>query len=587
MVIHDLISTAPILEWLPDELLFSLVSRLDSLWGHSQAGKTTEALFGSKGLGVHHDLPSGLSNFEEITQHFLGNAVEIARERTLLKFYRSFLPSSATTSIAHEMCGNSVAHLKFKLGLITSRFRANHPLKACPICMVEDQSTQGWAYWHLEHQYPGVWWCHVHECSLHESLFKSNGVRRFLWYMPCAAGLREWLPRGDEVGMIQSEAVASLSRTTLDLVLKGQQSPLFPGDFYKLYREALQEKGWLQRGRLRLTDMASDFVNYSARLRHIPEMATLPTTIDAAKVQLGRMLRKPRGRTHPLRHIILIDWLFGGSAEFLLAYQQPQNLREKIPLPTLSRGKNNEKGLTADIKRNALTELISQGKSIRSAALSLNVDINTAMEWAIELGHTLSRRPKVLKGDKRNLMIKMLRQGLDKQLVASNIGVSVVTVSRVLRAEPGLKSKWQILRFEQIRRDKRDAWLTLLNQYTHIGVKLLRSMKPAVYTWLYRNDRDWLREHSPYTKESPGNNAHNGVAWDKRDIELSKEVEKTALNLFMENPYATIRLWQLYQRIPELKAKLDVLSKLPLTQRAIEKALNKSHSSKQSNDDLF
>jgi hypothetical protein len=42
--------------------------------------------------------------------------------------------------------------------LLTSRFRAHHPLKACEYCFVEDVRDHGWAYWHPQVQVtPRVW----------------------------------------------------------------------------------------------------------------------------------------------------------------------------------------------------------------------------------------------------------------------------------------------------------------------------------------------------------------------------------------------------------------------------------------------
>jgi hypothetical protein len=47
------------------------------------------------------------------------------------------------------MEGDTLAHFKLRLGILTSRFRANHPLKACVVCMAADRNRFGWAYWHL------------------------------------------------------------------------------------------------------------------------------------------------------------------------------------------------------------------------------------------------------------------------------------------------------------------------------------------------------------------------------------------------------------------------------------------------------
>ena len=586
---QELVAFFPLLKWLPNESLFSLVSRLDRLWGYSQAGKTAECLFGSRQQGIHHDFPSGLTSFDGSTRRSLGSALEIAHGRTLLKFYRSFLPLSESSSIAETMCGNSIAHLKFQLGLITSRFRANHPLKACPACMVGDQKEYGWAYWHLEHQYPGVWWCSIHERPLHESLCKATGVGRFLWYLPQLQELRECPLISGKGAVNKVKTAASLARTSIDLVKQGSDSPLVTGDFHKIYREELERRGWLKRGRLQYFEMAPDFVDYSMKLHHLPELAALPTTIEAAKSQLGRLLRTPRGGIHPLRHITLIDWLFGDTSCFMQAYQKPRlsstSLEDSLRLSNCTR--LNGEARHMDHMRDDLIKLLEKGDSIRSIALDLDIDINAAMAWAVDSGYGISRRPKVLKDDKRELMITMLRLGEEKAEVATKIGVSVTTVSRILRTELGLLREWKTVRFNKTREVAQGVWEALLTQYPHMGVKLLRSMEPAVYIWLYRNDRDWLKERSPHISKSPSSGSSNRVRWDKRDNELSAAVERAALALARKAPQATIRLWQLYQQIPELKAKLEVLHRLPLTKRAIEKVINKPASSMLYDNRLF
>ena len=71
------------------------------------------------------------------------------------------------------------------------------------------------------------------------------------------------------------------------------------------------------------------------------------------------------------------------------------------------------------------------------------------------------------------------------------------------------------------------------------------------------------------------------------NIELSTEVKRAALKLVEKNQKSPIRLWQLYQQIPELKAKLQVLDRLPLTKRAIEEALFQKKNRMYSESSLF
>lgn len=108
----------------------------------------------------------------------------LARERTLLSFYRHFMSERAEQAAMEDMVTGNIAHLKFRMGLLTSRFRANHPLKACVACMSRDVQEYGWTYWHTRHQLPGVWWCPDHGVFLRESRLKSPGVERFRWTLP-------------------------------------------------------------------------------------------------------------------------------------------------------------------------------------------------------------------------------------------------------------------------------------------------------------------------------------------------------------------------------------------------------------------
>lgn len=156
----------PLYDWLPDESVFSLVSRLHLLWGHPLSSTTSSILFGHARSGVQHDLPTRLTEFSQRTQGQLGGDKDIAAERTLVRYYRCFLSAAERDHLVTSLCGPTIAHLKLRLGLLTSRFRANHPLKACPQCMAEDLEHHGTAYWHLRHQYPGVWVCLTHHALL-------------------------------------------------------------------------------------------------------------------------------------------------------------------------------------------------------------------------------------------------------------------------------------------------------------------------------------------------------------------------------------------------------------------------------------
>ena len=111
-------------------------------------------------------------------------------------------------------------------------------------------------------------------------------------------------------------------------------------------------------------------------------------------------------------------------------------------------------------------------------------------------------------------------------------------------------------------------------------------MHPAVYAWLYRNDRSWLQENLPARRLDAQLKDKPRVAWDQRDLKLSAMVEAAVLEISSASGPSKIQLWQLYQRVPELKAKLSVLDRLPLTRRVIESVLDR-RAAKFHTDDLL
>ena len=579
---NDLFPPAPLLSWLPDEILFSLVSRHHLLWGHTVASRTSEQFFGHALAGTHHDLPNRLQTFAERTQSVYGDAREIAEAHTLLRFYKPFIASTEFDNAVHCMAGNSVAHLKLRLGILTSRFRANHPLKACPKCMDEDLETQGWSYWHLSHQYPGVWVCAKHKEPLLQSTLKSSGVQRFQWVLPRIYELQSGWTSRTMNSQADLSSLLSFGALVDRIVFEGVTSPLASRRLYEIYRAELQSRDWISpRGSLRLTLITASFLEHIRPFQGLDEFAGLPQSVQAATAQLGRLLRPPRSGTHPLRHIILIHWLFKSWETFKRALEQHldgDDVVVETSTPPVAPGVN-------DPRRKALHQLIGAGGlSISAAAAKIGIDTCTAMAWAAKLGIAVQRRPKKLTPAVRAQTINKLRRGADKAEAAKFAGVSIQSITRLLLTEVGLHGAWTQAREARARKHARRVWGNLCESSGGLGIKWMRSVEPAVFAWLYRNDRAWLDENKP--AQLPLTSPFNGtsVDWMARDEALSDAVRKTALQLLSEEGHHRVFFWQLYQRIPELKAKRSSLHRLPRTQQAIAVALS---SLPATGDDLF
>lgn len=117
--------------------------------------------------------------------------------------------------------------------------------------------------------------------------------------------------------------------------------------------------------------------------------------------------------------------------------------------------------------------------------------------------------------------------------------------------------------------DRRQEWLQLQEKYPNKSKSELRKMQPAVYTYLYRYDRNWLEMNSP--KLSSRKAINKRVDWEQRDKELLKKVKKATADLLIRTEkLRRITIKALGDETGELALLEQQLSKLPKTKAYIE-----------------
>jgi len=190
--------------------------------------------------GYQHDFPSPLNAFVDITHGAFGDARTLASDRTILPFYLTHRDAAIAEDAFAGIAAPHSGMLKYRLGILTSRFRANHPLKACPQCMAEDAHRFGAPYWHLKHQLPGVWVCPMHGLPLQTCKLKATGKERFAWLLPT----QELLTKSSTALMSSGETLRCLMKLT-ELVISWASLP--PGSLSnehlgQIYRARLGER---------------------------------------------------------------------------------------------------------------------------------------------------------------------------------------------------------------------------------------------------------------------------------------------------------------------------------------------------------
>lgn len=553
--------------WLPDETLFSLCSRHHALSRNHKSATSCQQLFGHGSQGAAHDLPSRLGRFVEVTRGLLGDVDSIIRQHTVLPFYLPFASRVDEAEVFAAMAGPSIGGLKFQLGLLTSRFRANHPLKACIDCMAEDRNRWSTGYWRVQHQLPGVWVCLVHGRPLSQSSLKATGVGRFHWLLPDASHLVQV-----DAGVKDTRALVNLAESVIRLWSLPKGTKFDPVDVSRAHWRTLCQRGFARGAELRQmshSQVGFEYAEHLLPLRQVNELEALPATASAAAKEVARLARQPRSGHHPLRQLAFINWLYGGLNGFLASMSGESPSEAPIH--------NSWGRLDACPAISArwveLSSLVGSGLSITAASRELGIDPHTGMAWMTKRGLVAPKRPSRMRGEIRVRMIAALRRGDPKADVAELGGVSIESVTRLLRTEVGLREEWSAAKFAADKNRSRTVWLELVDANPVSGVKAVRLLRPEIYAWLYRNDREWLAAQAAAIG-SQRRVVGQRVDWDGRDRELAQRLMQVAMAVARENPGRCLKLWQIYQKLPDLKAKLGHLDKLPQTHLALKLALS-------------
>jgi len=548
--------------WLPDETLFSLVSRHHVLSGALHPWITCDRFFGHRRRGSAHDFPSRLDEFAFRTGFAFGDGEQLALRGTLIPFFLPWRDIRLGHQTIAALRGDRIGMLKFALGLLTSRFGAQHPLKACENCIARDRREFGVAYWHRAHQWPGVWICPCHAIPLLASSQKRNGQYRYAFLLPSTVELE----RAESAWRIEiassDELMTRLSRLAAMVLGASGLAPGAlndPSVLATTYRRRMVEIGWLRTAeRLDWPALTKNLRGHLDTMACLPEFARLRASRDALRTHLSLLLYG-RSQSHPLRHLLLIAALFPDWNAFLASHNQVGNECSSI---------EHEESQSAEKEDSVSSEKphVAADVSARELARRHQVDVHTAMARRASAGLSATRRPKILKPPVLQRLIACLREGRPKNEAAAMAGISITSVTRILRTEPGLQASWHQQRAEGRQKEHREVWSQLLRQQPGSVLRLLRLQAPAAYMWLYRNDRQWLevRMRTRIAPTSTGN--HVLSRWRGKDEYLAGEIRRASLWLSDKGAFG---LSDLCQAVPELSNYLCRMHRLPLTQRVL------------------
>lgn len=502
----------------------------------------------------------------EVTNEKLGLTNEIALRHTILAFYIALQPNDTKLNAIDSMAGPNVASLKYTLGILTSRFRANHPLKSCQLCRDNDLQSHGVSYWHLSHQYPSSTICMKHELILDVEYSKSDGTKRFEWLLPDQIKRFEPVIDSTSISDHQLRVLSRLTSFGLDFV---RDAATIEIDNKRAQRVIAREIGLARDGLEKLESASIKDQFARAMTKHIGFANKIPgfhgfsETRNQASQVLAIIGRKSPRPTHPMRILLLVEMLWRDWSSFVQSYNTFNDPTRNIKQPEQQPYRTDEV-----VTREALIEALERGNTVSCAARTLNISTATAQIIAARNGIGINRRPKRLTLDKQELLIRHATLGCSKFQLAEICDVSAQTVIRFLKTENDLYERWQYALFMRTRTARREVWSSLFDNDLASNIKDARASESAVYAWLYRNDRVWLIAQNQARSKTPSKQEAT-VDWQRRDIQLAKRVSESLEAIVQDGNRAELTLGRLCEAVPELRAKVRKLSRLPKTHRIL------------------
>ncbi|PHN22821.1 TnsD family Tn7-like transposition protein [Pseudomonas sp. ICMP 561] len=521
--------TDPILRWLEDETFFSICSRQHLILGHLDVSSTLAWLYGENHRAIIHDFPGNLNALDHKLTACWGCSHTIIHEHTILPVFCPFQAPQRVEAAENLMRGSSVGSLKYLLGLVTGKFGAEHPLKACNRCMHEDRVAHGTAYWHRAHQFPGVLLCQHHDSELTECTINRQWSGRFKWVLPDEKYLESKQP-----AQTSSFMLSSMRDMILALAEVGSSFSFNSHLVSALYKERVS---FLQSSNADGWNAASCFVTHISELQQYPPFTCLPKNRKEAEVFIAQMVRKPRGHCHPLKHLTFIHWLFSGFSKFYEDYLRFSALR----------------GL-------AYEEVSAQATDPERLALAP----------AYNSYHLVIRKPKKIKPKTRKMIIRHLHSGISKKNLCSMFAITVCTLNRIMRSEQGLLATWKGKQFAQSLLRHRSEWTDVLAKNSELSPNKIRQIIPNNYAWLYRNDRSWLNTQIRTMRSGRiGNNST--VDWNQRDSTLYALVSSILFKEYGTLDNLTVLPQDLHRLIPSLSRALAKRTRYPQTRSLLAK----------------
>ncbi len=286
-----------------DELIYSTIARYHYYSGNVDFRDTIEECFGKRTMIPTLEIGG---NFEYLSK-VLGKKYDsesLIAKHTILPYYSLFIDEKVKKEILEAIKYKGSSSIYTKLGIIAGGICKKAGIFYCPICAAKDIKEYGEAYIHREHQLEGILLCPHHGTLLKQYSLKRTDVSK-LEYIRFEEQHLNF--EAEETEITDYDKHIRLAKASYYLLDKDLNAAC-KAKVFNQYRYLLYKKGFLKgNNTVNQRKLYEEFVSYygKAFLKQLDSEIDYHNEYNWLKV----MARKSKRASHPLRHLLFINFL--------------------------------------------------------------------------------------------------------------------------------------------------------------------------------------------------------------------------------------------------------------------------------------
>lgn len=501
----------------PDELVYSVIARYHLRTSNESPKWTFREIYGTDNVIPTIDLPSHLKALENRSELLGLSADSWINRHTLFPYYAPFLPSDRTERLKALMKSSDGSGIHALVGITASTIDRLNRLRFCPSCYEQDIQRYGEPYWHRFHQIPGVFLCYEHQEILHE-MTAPLSERYGLTILPISRRMFHSKPIIESLSDKLIDQLLGIADDTLMLIQLDELPALY--DLRLIILPRLAEQGYVTVGKhIRQRKLEEQLLRfYSHELLELLES----NPVNSEYTWLALSTRKARRTIHPLRQLLLIRFLYGSFGAFLSRLETNEEPFGKGKWPCLNKAAEHYKELV--VTQCSVTRCSDTGRPVGTFMCSCGFSYSRRGPDSSEEDKFHRGRIKSFGSVWAGKLKQSIQEGLSYRAIARNLGVDTNTVIK----------------------------------YAHAGLVESKEEAPKV-----KSPKVRINHASIDLRNAP----KIRVDWEKRDLELSWEVESLCESMLTDLKSKPIRIsiTLIGKRVGKLSWLEKHSDKLPVT----------------------